>query len=203
MMDASLDAALPFIAWARIFSPLASTEVREEAWRALTLPDRFADCESEFNSAFVVGLPAPRVPLLLHATLGRDGTAVREDWMRVIAHLQLRWNEKSLPPDHLGVACDVLAAAIAQQEDFLVGELFERYLEPWCAAAVEVLGGGSGGVALLPSRFAEDLSNAVRDGRSAPRFRAPSPQAARNDEPTSGAGGISSEVSPGTEAQLN
>ena len=105
-VEPSHEAALPFIAWSRIWSPLAPTAWREEAWQVLSLPGRFMDCESAFLSAFVVGLPSPTVPLQLHAALGRDGGTAREDWMRVIQHLELRWNEQTLPPDHLGVACE-------------------------------------------------------------------------------------------------
>ncbi|MCP4005797.1 MAG: hypothetical protein GY725_16525 [bacterium] len=156
-MEPGREAALPFVAWARIWSPLASAEYREEAWQALSLPGRFADSESAFLSAFLIGLPAPDVPLLLHAALGREGGTVREDWMRVIHHLELRWNEKALPPDHLGAACDVLACAIERGEDVLVRELRERYLEPWCAIASERLIGKDPSIAGLPEVFASYL----------------------------------------------
>jgi len=157
-MDARRDAALPFVAWARVWSPLAPEAWRDEAWLALSLPGRFADVESEFLAAFVVGLPAPDVPLLLHATLGRDGGSVREDWMRVIGFLELRWNDRSLPPDHLAVACDVLACASQQGEHVLIHELRGRYLDPWCAAAGERLAGRHPAIASLPATFAEDLA---------------------------------------------
>jgi hypothetical protein len=121
------------------------------------LPGEFADCESDFLSAFVVGLPAPDVPLLLHAALGRDGGTVREDWMRIIQHLALRWNEQALPPDHLGAACDLLVCAIAREESVLIRELRKRYLEPWCALAGERLTGMNAVIARLPEAFAVDL----------------------------------------------
>jgi hypothetical protein len=159
-MDDPLEVALPFVAWSRVWSPLAPASWREEAWQALSLPGRFADCESAFLSAFMVGLPAPDVPLLLHAALGRDGGAVREDWMRVIHHLELRWNEQSLPPDHLGVACDVLACAIEHEEGLLVRELRKRYLEPWCAVASERLAGSDDTIKRLPELFRADLLTA-------------------------------------------
>jgi TorA maturation chaperone TorD len=156
-MDTPLAAALPFVAWARIWSPLVPASWRAEAWQALTLPGCFDACESEFTSAFVVGFPAPEVPLLLHATLGRDGASVREDWMRVIGHLGLRRNGRTLPPDHLGVACDVLAAAIQHEEAILIGELRKRYLDPWCAVAAQRLE-ATAVVGGLPRRFALDLA---------------------------------------------
>jgi hypothetical protein len=158
MVETMQEAVLPFVAWSRVWSPLAPEAWREEAWQALSLPGRFADCESAFISAFVVGLPAPDVPLLLHATLGRDGGVVREDWMRVINHLGLRSKGKSLPPDHLGAACDVLAYAILCEESVLSGELRKRYLEPWCAAASERLAGKDHAIASLSEVFAADLA---------------------------------------------
>lgn len=156
------EAALPFVAWSRVWSPLAPRAWREEAWQALSLPGCFADCESDFLSAFVVGLPTPDVPLLFHAALGRDGGTVREDWMRVIQHLGLRWNQQALPPDHLGAACDVLVCAITREEDILIRELCRRYLEPWCAAATARLAGQGGAIARLPEAFAEDLRGVSR-----------------------------------------
>jgi hypothetical protein len=163
-MDAALGAALPFVAWSRVWSPLAPEAWREESWHALALPASFAASESAFLGAFVVGLPAPDVPLLLHAALGRDGGAVREDWMRVIQHLGLRWNEQALPPDHLGAACDVLACATLREESILIRELRKRYLEPWCAVANERLAGRDDAIARLPEVFAADLQDAFSKG---------------------------------------
>ena len=156
-MSPLYEAALPFVAWSRVWSPLAPRAWREEAWQALSLPGQFADCESDFLSAFVVGLPAPEVPLLLHAALGRDGGTAREDWMRVIQHLELRWNEQALPPDHLGAACDVLVCAITREESVLIHELRKRYLDPWCAVASERLAGNQSAIVRLPEAFATDL----------------------------------------------
>jgi hypothetical protein len=157
-MDSRFEAALPFVAWSRVFSPLVSEAWREEAWQALSLPGEFADCESAFISAFVVGLPAPDVPLLLHAALGREGGSVREDWMRVVHHLELRWNEQTLPPDHLAAACDLMVCAIEREEDVLIQELCKRYLDPWCTVATQRLVGTDEAVAHLPARFAADLA---------------------------------------------
>ncbi|MCU0670397.1 MAG: molecular chaperone TorD family protein [Myxococcota bacterium] len=158
-MREALAAALPFVAWARVWSPLAPAAWRDEAWQALALPGRFSDCESEFLATFVVGLPTPPIPLLLHATLGRDGGAVREDWMRVIAHLGLRFGERTLPPDHLGAACEAIAFAIEREEPVLIREIVKRYLDPWCVAASERLAASQRDdvVARLPGLFAEEL----------------------------------------------
>lgn len=158
-MNAPLDAALPFLAWARVWSPLAPPAWRDEAWQALALPGRCADCESEFNAAFLVGLPAPDVPLLLHAALGRDGGAVREDWMRVYNHLGLRLGARALPPDHLAPACEALAFAIEREDTVLVRELVRRYLEPWCEVATGRLAAAKrcDAVVQLPGRLAAEL----------------------------------------------
>ncbi|MCP3985108.1 MAG: hypothetical protein GY723_12015 [bacterium] len=157
-MEARLEAALPFVAWSRVWSPLAPEAWRQEAWTALSLPGSFADLESAFLDAFVIGLGGPDVPLLLHAALGRDGGTVREDWMRVIQHLELQWKEQALPPDHLGVACDVVARAIERDEPLLIRELRRRYLDPWCAVASERLVEKDAGLAALPEVFASDLA---------------------------------------------
>ncbi len=156
-MGTPREAALPFVAWSRVWSPLAPIAWCEEAWQALALPGTWAESESDFLSAFCVGLPAPDVPLLLHSALGREGGAVREDWMRVIGHLGLRWNEHSLPPDHLGATCDVLACAIEREETVLVRELRKRYLDPWCRVAIERMAGRNDELSQLPESFAADL----------------------------------------------
>lgn len=157
MSVATQEASLSFIAWSRLFSPLAPEEWREEAWQALELPIDESDGTSAFWSVFVVGLPAPEVPLLLHAALGRDGGVVREDWMRVISHLGLTWSEHSLPPDHLGAACEVLACAIEAEETVLIRELCKRYLIPWSEVAHARLSQRDDSLATLPHRFERDL----------------------------------------------
>lgn len=156
-MISARESALPFIAWSRVFSPLTPDDWRAEAWQALDLPETFAAHEDEFWSAFQVGLPAPAVPLLLHAALGREGGAVREDWMRVFAHLGLTWGERALPPDHIGAVCEALACAIERNDAVLVQEIRKRYLEPWCAVARTRLGEHSAALRGIPDAFAADL----------------------------------------------
>jgi hypothetical protein len=131
--------------------------LREEAWAALELPGSWSEAEPAFWQAFQTGLPTPKVPLLLHAALGREGGACREDWMRVISHLGLVWDDKHLPPDHLGAACEVLACAIEREERVLVRELCERYLLPWCSAASACLKDEDSVLAALPEQLALDL----------------------------------------------
>ncbi len=157
MSSETRETSLNFIAWSRLFSPLSPEEWRQEAWQALGLPPAESEDLSAFWSVFVVGLPAPEVPLLLHAALGRDGGAVREDWMRVISHLDVSWGEHSLPPDHLGAACEILALAIEAEDAVLIRELCARYQLPWTELANTRLSQRSDSLALLPARFAEDL----------------------------------------------
>ena len=157
MSEGSAAAALPLIAWSRIWSPLVPDELREEAWRALELPDSFGHYSAEFWTTFQVGAPAPKVPLLLHAALEREGAAVREDWMRVAHHLELHWDGVHLPPDQLGAACELYACAIESEEPMLIEELRRRYLLPWCEFARARLEGGSSPLAFLPERFEADL----------------------------------------------
>jgi len=83
--------------------------------------------------------------------------------MRVIQHLELRWNEQSLPPDHLAAACDVLAYATVREESVLICELRKRYIDPWCAVASERLAGKADAIACLPDAFAADLPTWPRD----------------------------------------
>jgi TorA maturation chaperone TorD len=155
--EGSAAAALPLIAWSRIWSPVVPDELREEAWRALDLPDSFEHYSAEFWTTFEVGAPTPVVPLLLHAALEREGAAVREDWMRVAGHLALRWGDVHVPPDQLGAACELYACAIEREEPVLIEELRRRYLLPWCAVARTRLDGASSRLAFLPERFKADL----------------------------------------------
>lgn len=142
--------------WSRVWSPLVPVAWREAAWRELGLPRTWPELEPDYWSVFQVGLPAPQAPLLLHAALGTAGANAREDWLRVIDHLGLEWTERRLAPDHLGAACEVVACALARGEALLARELVERYLEPWCRAAVERIEPDRP-VADLPRRFARDL----------------------------------------------
>ncbi|MBW2287139.1 MAG: hypothetical protein JRG90_04865 [Deltaproteobacteria bacterium] len=157
MNSATHESALCMLAWSRIWSPLVSDELREEAWAALDLPGAFSELCSEYWSLFHVGAPMPQISTLLHAALGREGGSVREDWMRVAQHLGLRWNDARLAPDQLGVACEVYACAIEREEPVLIGELRRRYLIPWCESAVTKLEHAPAGLTCLPVRFGADL----------------------------------------------
>jgi hypothetical protein len=160
-VNASPEGALRFVAWSRLFSPLVPESWREEAWALLGLPGAWAHVAPDFWSTFHVGLPGPRVSLLLHAGLGVDGGRAREDWMRVASHLGLEWAEHTLPPDHLGVAAEVFACALGAGEDVLVRELGARYLQPWCERARQRLEGAPEPFRAVPERFAADLASAV------------------------------------------
>jgi len=147
--------ALALLAWARVWSPLASPAERDEARRALGLAD--GDDAAAYWSTFHAALPAPRVPLLLHAALGREGAQLREELSRVAGFLQLRWRDRVLPPDHVAAACELLAAALENGDDRLADELRRRYLQPWCAVARERLAADASPLLPLADAFAEDL----------------------------------------------
>ena len=149
------DSILRMTLWARVWSPLATTEERVQAWQLLGLDgDGPGD---EFWSLFHNGAPSPQVPLLFHAALGIPGDSAREDWMRSLNYLGLEWKEKLLPPDHLAVACDVLAYAAQQGETVLVRELIERYLIRWSACASARLEDSATACAKLPEYFLRDV----------------------------------------------
>ena len=157
------DNALTMLAWGRIWSPVVSEDLQREAWQALDLPNSFDQMHVALISSFHVGQPTPPVPLLLHAALNQDGGAVREAWMRVMEHLHLVWNDVLLPPDHLGLACELFAIAIERQEVVLVKELAERFFIPWCSLACEVLERNVELYSLLQC-FEEDLAGVSGTG---------------------------------------
>jgi len=152
--------ALIMLAWGRIWSPLVSEDLQREAWHALDLPSDFDQIKVKLMGAFHVGQPSPPVPLLLHAALNQDGGAVREAWMRVMEHLHLVWNDVLLPPDHLGLACELFAIALEQKEGVLVAELAERFLIPWCGLAISVLQDDAALLSML-NCFEKDLDSVI------------------------------------------
>lgn len=157
MNAAARESALRFVGWARVWSPVAPRELRVEAWEVLGLPASFAEIESEYWAAFHVGSPVPPVSLLLHTALGMEGGHAREEWMRVLQFLGLRWQEATLPPDHLAPGCEALAAAIDRDDEVMVAELCRRYLLPWCEHAFERLGAESSAMLALAHCFESDL----------------------------------------------
>lgn len=152
------------LAWAKVWSPMAADEERDAAWRALGLPLPFSAVEAEFWTTFHAGMPMPKVPLLLHAAMSRDGGAVREDFMLVLRHLGLGWSEHVLPADHLGAVCEILAVAVTRGEDVLLRELHQRYLAPWCAFAARVLREEDSPLQFLPERFAHAIEQTRLEG---------------------------------------
>ncbi len=73
-------------AWSHVWSSAVSVDLRRAAWEALELPESFEDCKQEYWNVFQVGSDGPRISLLLHHALGRPGSSVREDWLRVMEH---------------------------------------------------------------------------------------------------------------------
>jgi hypothetical protein len=145
------------MAWARVWSPVVPVALADAAWRDLELPGDPERVHSDFLSAFNYGAPAPLVPLILHHTLNLPGDSTREDWMRVIAWLDLKFGDIRLPPDHLAVACEVLAVAQQRDEEVIVAELLRRYIAPWCTIAAQKLTASGSALAAIPERFAADL----------------------------------------------
>jgi len=148
------------VAWSRIFSPMAPEELRREAWEALELPEDFEQCRSEFWTTFLVGNPMPLVSLLLHSQLNLEGDPTRADFIQLMTHLELEWNDMHVPPDQLGAACEIYACAIEREESVLIYEIRERYLLPWCAKAKSQLMLSCPSLLFVPDRISADL-NAV------------------------------------------
>ena len=156
-MTEAPESALAIGAWSHVWSSAVSVDLRRAAWEALELPESFEDCKQEYWNVFQVGSEGPRISLLLHHALGRPGSSVREDWLRVMNHLGLEWNEVHLPPDQLGAACEVYACAIARNEPVLIDELRARYLLPWCEVARGILAADGSRLTFLPEHFEQDL----------------------------------------------
>ena len=157
MTEASINAALPLIAWSRIWSPIIPEDLRAEAWEALELPDKYENHKADYWSTFHSGAPAPKIPTLLHAALNTDGSNTREDWIRVLSHFELEWQDMHMPPDQLGVACEIYACAIEREENFLVSELRSKYLYPWCNFADAMLADEGPVLQELVKQFRADL----------------------------------------------
>lgn len=152
--------AATLAAWAGVWSPVVPASTRAACWAALDLPETFTAIEPLYWSVFHAAAPVPRVPLLLHSALDRPGAAVREEWLRLIGFLDLRWRHHTLPPDHLAAACEVLAAAVENADAMLSRELCRRYLLPWCAVAAERLREDNSPLLRIVDCFAEDVARA-------------------------------------------
>lgn len=129
-----LDAAAA-IAWSRIWSPVVPRQASMAAWQALDLPRDETLRDVIFCSTFHAGFPSPKVPLFLHEALNQPGDHVRMDFLRAMSHLRVKAGAKMLPPDHLAVACEIVACALSADEPVIVAEIRDRYLLPWCTAA--------------------------------------------------------------------
>lgn len=135
-MDNDNQLALVFAAWARVWSPLVDDELRYAAWQGLELPGDFYELAIAFTNTFHVGSPVPPVALLMHASLGLDGSGVREDFVRAMSYLGVDYEDQGrLPPDHLACACELVALALEAGEPVLVAGLRDRYLLPWLQTA--------------------------------------------------------------------
>ncbi len=149
--------ALEFAAWSRVWSPLVEDVLRKEAWQGLELPGDFDEWVIPFTNTFHAGAPAPPVALLMHASLGLDGSGVREDFVRVMSYLGVGYEDQGrLPPDHLACACELVALALEAGETVLVTGLRDRYLLPWLQAAHASLAGNA--LDDVVAVFAEDVA---------------------------------------------
>ena len=154
----SQEQALLMVTWSRIWSPVVDDTLRSEAWQTLRLPGDYETHKSNYWTIFHVGAPQPQIPLILHAALSLEGAGVREDWLRVISHLGLSWNDVHLPPDQLGAVCEIYACAIEQQEQMLIVELRDRYLLPWCDVAAQSLAQSESELLPMVESFKRDLT---------------------------------------------
>ncbi len=158
--DELTQAAMVFVAWSRIWSPLVDDALRREAWQQLGIDGDFDATTGDFLRAFHVALPQPAAPLLMHAALNQDGGTVREDFVRIMEYLDVDYEDTGrLPPDHLACACELLALAIQSDEPVLIQGLRDRYLAPWSASVRPALAGHSV-LAGLVDQFAADLAAA-------------------------------------------
>lgn len=156
-MSESLNAALPIIAWSRIWSPIVPEDLRAEAWQLLELPDTYEKHKVDYWSIFHSGAP-PKVPTLFHAALNTDGANTREDWIRVLSYLGLEWQNMHMPPDQLGVACEIYACVIEREESFLINELRNKYMMPWCQFALAMLAEDDSRLREVVEKFEMDLA---------------------------------------------
>jgi hypothetical protein len=149
-------------AWSRVWNPLLTREDKRGSWEALDLPGPMDEVEPGCWRVFHAAVPSPMVPLMLHSLAGMDGAQAREDWLRAIHHLQLEWSDRVISPDHVAAACEVLAAAVENDDRVLVRELFARYVDPWCAEATKRLADHPSPARDLLDSFVTDLALVAR-----------------------------------------
>lgn len=150
---------LRLLHWALLWSPLRDDSLGNDTWQALGLPGNYLAIAPRFNQMFFIDLPAPRIGLLFSAALGREAGACREEWMRIAEHLGMERIGPSLPPDHLALACEILAHSIQQQEKVLCKGIMQRYLQPWLAQAKAACEQDE--LQQMLQRFEEDLEMAL------------------------------------------
>ncbi len=128
-----------FLVWSRLWSPFLDREQFQDAAATQDLSEWIqSNYEAVFN-LFHIGFPAPAIPPLMHAALNLDGGRVREDIVRIMSFMDLQWSEHRLPPDHLAVLCDILAALLHEQQLPLAKALLDRYMIPWVTYASQQL----------------------------------------------------------------
>lgn len=155
------DDTLRMLAWARLWSPLSDETTLRSAWEALELPGSYDASCIEYWNTFHAGVPQPPVPLQLHALPGADGGALREALLRVAEHLEVETSGRRLPPDHLALACELLALAIEREEPVLVAGLMQRCIAPWAEVAQRAVPRGNAAMPALLEAFLHDARSAA------------------------------------------
>lgn len=123
--------------WSLLWSPLQSDDSLVGAWESLALCGHWSESSERFIRTFLMDLPQPKIPLLFSALLQRESGACREEWMRIAHYLDMRRVGASLPPDHLALACEIMAHAWVRREDVLMAGMLSRYLLPWLECALD------------------------------------------------------------------
>lgn len=132
----NLETPYLLVNWSLLWSPLNDSDAMLAAWENLALP---LPLETPLRHAFVktfqMDLPQPAIPLMFSAALQRDVSACHEEWMRIAGHLALSRLGPTLAPDHLALACELLAHAMGQHDSVLVSGMIGRYFQPWLTMA--------------------------------------------------------------------
>lgn len=147
-----------FLLWAKLWSPFMDREQFQRSAQQQDLSEPVQHSYDAIFNLFHVGFPAPTVSALMHASLNQDGGRVREDIVRILSFMDLQWSEQRLPPDHIAVLCDILAALVYERQLPLANLLLERYILPWLTISNDQLGSIAGTelVSEFLSTFASD-----------------------------------------------
>lgn len=164
MSEATLQAALPFIAWSRLFNLNVSTGDADDAWQSLNLPGT----ASEFVAA-LRDLLSRRVSLDVSDYVPGGGATVGEELCDIRDRLDLPWDGVRLPQEHVAAVTEILACAIERDEAEAVTVLCQRLLLPWCERAEAAALREQPTLGFLFEDFAQDLVDAGKQAASGER----------------------------------